>query len=404
MHFVLLRTETTADADRSGTLVLCARQLDKPPQLLFSAGTGFRFGGGFGGEAVEVAANICDVLKAAGVEGKLTPSEFLAVLLSATASEHWQQDLEELADYENVWLKELNDQTTTPILQDACRIAKPQPVLGTYDAKEEGKFESDPKIMSVNEAPCRTSPKASTPDKMAQDKDVAPAKGKRSHWLSRAPTPKLVEVSSPTADVQGLMNEDNIEDVTTAQPADYGILDQVCLLYQHKKRRKLSPCKDIGESNKEATCCDSASAHDGLVRFKSGKGVTFEIEDMDAAETVFGPRLLRDLQKAASASSPSEEERHEGNEVRQTAACRAKGSPVKIEIHISEEKSRLCCKCRSLFTLSQTNLAGLSLLSQGRRFILVQNLFASPPTVSAATSPSPAGSDNFRVSGFVFCA
>ena len=228
MHFVLLRTEKTAYFDHSGTLVLCARQLDKPPQLLFSAGTGSRFGGGFGGEAVEVAANICDVLKAAGVEGKLTPSEFLAVLLSATASEHWQQDLEELADYENVWLKELNDQTTTPILQDACRIAKPQPVLGTYDAKEEGKFESDPKIMPVNEAPCRTSPKASTPDKMAQDKDVAPAKGKRSHWLSRAPTPKLVEVSSPTADVQGLMNEDNIEDVTTAQPADYGILDQVC--------------------------------------------------------------------------------------------------------------------------------------------------------------------------------
>jgi hypothetical protein len=175
------------------------------------------------------------------------------------------------------------------------------------------------------------------------------------------------------------------------------------LLYQRKKRRKLSPRKDIGESNQEATCCDSASAHDGLVRFKSGKGVTFEIEDMDVAETVFGPRLLRDLQKAASASSPSEEERHGGNEVRQTAACRAKGSPVKIEIHISEEKSLLCCKCRSLCTLSQTNLAGLSLLSQGRRFILVQNLFASSPTVSAATSQSPAGSDNFRVSRFVFC-
>jgi hypothetical protein len=177
------------------------------------------------------------------------------------------------------------------------------------------------------------------------------------------------------------------------------------LLYQRRKRRKPSPRKDIGESNKEAlrpVRCDSTSAHDGIVRFKSGKGVTFEIEDMDAAEAVFGPRLLRDLKKAASASSPSEEERHEGNEVRQTAACRAKRSPVKIEIHMSEEKSLLCCKCRSLFTLSQTNLAGLSLLAQGRRFILLQNLFASPLTVSAATSQSPTGSDNFRVSRFVF--
>ena len=33
MHFVLLRTETTSYFDRSGTLVLCARQLDEPPQV-----------------------------------------------------------------------------------------------------------------------------------------------------------------------------------------------------------------------------------------------------------------------------------------------------------------------------------------------------------------------------------
>ena len=129
MLFVLLRTETTSYFDRSGTLVLCARQLDKPPQLIFSTGTGLNFGGGFGGEAVEVEANICDVLKTAGVEGKLTPSEFLAVLLSAAAMEHWQHDLEELADHQNVLFKELNDKRTTPNLQDACRIAKPQPVL-----------------------------------------------------------------------------------------------------------------------------------------------------------------------------------------------------------------------------------------------------------------------------------
>jgi len=214
--------------------VLCARQLDQPPQLLFSAGTGLFFGGGFGGEAVEVEANICDVLKAAGVGGKLTPSEFLAVLLSATASEHWQQDLEELANRKLTPSEELNDKRTTPILQDACRIAKPQPVLATHDAKGEGKLDSESKIMPVNQAPYRTSPeppaKTSPPDKMTQDKDVAPAKGKRSHGLSRAPTPKLVEVSSPTADVQGLVYKDNIEDVPTSQPTDNGILDQVCSL------------------------------------------------------------------------------------------------------------------------------------------------------------------------------
>jgi hypothetical protein len=64
-----------------GTFVLCA-MLAKGPKLLFSCGTGECNGGGFGGEAVEVEANICDVLKAADVEGKLTPTEFLAVLLS----------------------------------------------------------------------------------------------------------------------------------------------------------------------------------------------------------------------------------------------------------------------------------------------------------------------------------
>jgi hypothetical protein len=76
-----------------GTFVLCA-MLDKGPKLFFSCGTGEYNGGGFGGEAVEVEANICEVLKAADVEGKLTPPEFLAVLLSfCTASEHWQYEL-----------------------------------------------------------------------------------------------------------------------------------------------------------------------------------------------------------------------------------------------------------------------------------------------------------------------
>ena len=200
MHFVLLRTATTSDSERScGTIVLCARQLDKPPKLLLSAGTGGFFGGGFGGEAFEVEENICDVLKAAGVEGKLTPSEFLAVLLSAcTASEHWQHDLEELADHGSFCTCGCCDKSTTPILQDACRIVKPQPVLVPYDVKEEGEDDSESKIMPVHQAPYWTSPEptatvstASTPNKMPLDKDVyaitcvcqplevTPPKGKR---------------------------------------------------------------------------------------------------------------------------------------------------------------------------------------------------------------------------------
>ena len=116
---VLLRTFSGGQCSM-GMLVLCA-MLETGPKLLFSCGTGECNGGGFGGEAVEVEANICDVLKAADVEGKLTPTEFLAVLLSfCTASEHWQYDLEELAD-----LKEQYDKSTTPILQKACRIVKP---------------------------------------------------------------------------------------------------------------------------------------------------------------------------------------------------------------------------------------------------------------------------------------
>jgi hypothetical protein len=116
---VLLRTFAGGQCSM-GTFVLCA-MLAKGPKLLFSCGTGEYNGGGFGGEAVEVEANICEVLKAADVEGKLTPTEFLAVLLSfCTASEHWQYDLEELAD-----LKEQYDKSTTPILQKACRIVKP---------------------------------------------------------------------------------------------------------------------------------------------------------------------------------------------------------------------------------------------------------------------------------------
>ena len=118
---------------------------------------------------------------------------------------------------------ELNGRTGTAVSFDKGRYS-----VELDDAKEEG----ESNIMPVNQAPYQTFPEptaeSSTPDKMAQEKDLAPAKGKRSHGLSRAPTPKLVEVSSPTADVQGLVYEDNIEDVPTSQPTDYGILDQVC--------------------------------------------------------------------------------------------------------------------------------------------------------------------------------
>jgi hypothetical protein len=110
--------------------------------------------------------------------------------------------------------KDLNGRTGTAVSLDKGRYS-----VELDDAKEEG----ESKIMPVNQAPYQTSPEptaeSSTPDKMAQEKDLAPAKGKRSHCLSRAPTPKTTE---------GLVYTDHITDVPTSQPTDYGILDQVC--------------------------------------------------------------------------------------------------------------------------------------------------------------------------------
>ena len=74
------------------------------------------------------------------------PASFSLCCSSSTASEHWQQDLEELADRKLTPSEELNDKRTTPILQNACRITTPkktQSVLVPHDAKEEGKLDSE---------------------------------------------------------------------------------------------------------------------------------------------------------------------------------------------------------------------------------------------------------------------
>jgi hypothetical protein len=105
--------------------VLCARLPDNRPQLLFSAGTGEADGNdGFGGDAVEVEANICEVLKAASVEGKLTPTEFLAVLLSVCSpSDRGLHDLS--STYRQIAEENRSTKSTTPLLQQACRIFEP---------------------------------------------------------------------------------------------------------------------------------------------------------------------------------------------------------------------------------------------------------------------------------------
>jgi hypothetical protein len=123
---------------------------------------------------------------------------------------------------------ELNGRAGTAVSFDKGRYC-----VQLDDAKVEGNLYSESKIMPVNQAPYQTSPEptaeASTPDKMAPhpfaEKDVASAKGKWSHCLSRAPTPNFV-VS--TADVQGLVYADHMEDVPTSQPTACGMLDQVC--------------------------------------------------------------------------------------------------------------------------------------------------------------------------------
>lgn len=98
-----------------GTAMLCVSQKGPSggagfPKLLFSAGYGESIGGGFGGEALEVEDNISLMLKAAGVEGKLAPSEFLAILLSFSMSD----DSGTLYDFSEAGSEEMG---STPILQ-----------------------------------------------------------------------------------------------------------------------------------------------------------------------------------------------------------------------------------------------------------------------------------------------
>lgn len=98
-----------------GTAMLCANQKGQSggaefPKLLFSAGYGESIGGGFGGEALEVEDNILLMLKAAGVEGKLAPSEFLAILLSFSMSDDGSGAL---SDFSRAGSEEM---CSTPIL------------------------------------------------------------------------------------------------------------------------------------------------------------------------------------------------------------------------------------------------------------------------------------------------
>ena len=126
-QYVLLRTFAAAGGCDIGIVVLCARLKENRPQLLFSAGTGEAEGNdGFGGDAVEVEANICDVLKAAGVEGKLTPTEFLAVLLSVCSPSDREGSFHNLAStYSQLAEENRSNKSTTPLLQQACRIFEP---------------------------------------------------------------------------------------------------------------------------------------------------------------------------------------------------------------------------------------------------------------------------------------
>ncbi len=127
MQYVLLHTTSAAGGCDIGTPVLCARLPDNRPKLLFSAGTGEAEGNdGFGGDAVEVEVNICDVLKAASVEGKLTPTEFLAVLLSVCSPSDREGSFHNLSStYGQLAEENLRNKSTTPLLQNACRIFKP---------------------------------------------------------------------------------------------------------------------------------------------------------------------------------------------------------------------------------------------------------------------------------------
>ena len=84
-RYALLQTDMQVPQCTVGTVVMCATLTeDSQPLLLFSSGYGESIGGGFGGQSVEVEDNIQLALRAADMEGRLLPSEFLACLLSVS--------------------------------------------------------------------------------------------------------------------------------------------------------------------------------------------------------------------------------------------------------------------------------------------------------------------------------
>ena len=113
-----------------GNLIMCASSTEGgQPQLLFSAGYGEWIGGGFGGKSVEVEDNICRLLKEAGLEGKLLPSEFLACLLYAAVAVKdsiFARDsfLKDLADCVEGGPNH-EDNPDMPILSKACKMLAP---------------------------------------------------------------------------------------------------------------------------------------------------------------------------------------------------------------------------------------------------------------------------------------
>ena len=85
MRYALLQTDRQVPQCTVGTVVMCATLTeDSQPLLLFSSGYGELIGGGFGGQSLEIEDNIQLALRAADMEGRLLPSEFLACLLSVS--------------------------------------------------------------------------------------------------------------------------------------------------------------------------------------------------------------------------------------------------------------------------------------------------------------------------------
>ena len=106
-----------------GTMVMCVSMSAEESKLIFSCGYGECIGGGAGGKAIEMDANITKARKKAGFDKKLSSSEFLACLLTFALSPDGR-GIDDLARCDGK-SDDCFASPTTPVLNKACKLILP---------------------------------------------------------------------------------------------------------------------------------------------------------------------------------------------------------------------------------------------------------------------------------------